>query len=193
MRFLVVLSAVAAAFAQVTINTPLGVLACTNTQVTWSGGTPPYILQIQPGGDVSAAALETFTGLTGTSYEWHVIEPANTQVFLRLRDSTGVPAETATFTIQSAGAGVTCSSSSVSGSTDTTVNTSTGAAAPPPASSSTPAAVGGTTTTPAPSGSSSGSSSSHSSSSTTKTGGASAAHVAGGLVGLVGAVAVALA
>jgi hypothetical protein len=81
-----------------------------------------------PGGDPSQAAIQTFTGLTGTSYTWFVTEAASesflsyyfyfcnlfwdfpsmkrtitdpflvrcrldTQVFIRLRDSTGTTAE----------------------------------------------------------------------------------------------------
>lgn len=198
-RFITALVVSAAAvFAQVTVNTPLGVLACTNQVVTWSGGTAPYILSIQPGGDVSAAALETFTGITGMSYTWHVIEQANTQVFLRIHDAAGNTNESGTFTIQSAG-GTVCSGTTGGTSAVAGTDTTAAAATTPAAGATTTPAAGGATTTPAaggnttPAASSTGSASSSHSTTTTTHNGASSLQVAGGLVGLVGAVAVALA
>jgi len=206
MRFFVILASIAAAVAQLTINTPEGVLACTNQQVTWSGGTGPYILQVQPGGDTSAAALQTFTGIAASPYTWAVTQAANTQVFLRLHDNTGLIAETATFTIQSAGSttcapGVTSSVAVTTGAATTSgaattpatttaaaATTTTAAAAP----TTTPAAGAGTTT-PAPGTTTTGATHTTGSTTTSHTGGAAPLKIAGGLVGLVGAVAVALA
>jgi len=198
MRFAVVLlSIVTAVMAQLTVNTPTGAITCLNQQVTWTGGVSPYVIQIQPGGDPSQAAIQTFTGLTGTSYTWFVTEAANTQVFIRLRDSTGTTAESGTFTIM---AGGTCSSSgsasaSTSGGT-TPVATTTAAVTTPvvttpvvttPAgtTTTTPAAGGaGTTTTPATG--AAGTTTTHAS---TTTGAAGLnAGVAGGAVGVLAGV-----
>jgi len=203
MRFFVILASVAAAVAQLTINTPQGVLACTNQQVTWSGGTGPYILQVQPGGDTSAAALETFTGIAASPYTWAVTQAANTEVFLRLHDNSGLIAETATFTIQSAGSttcapgvtssvAVTTGAATTSGAATTPATTTAAAATTTAAAGTTTPAAGAGTTTPAP-GTTTGASHTTSSTTTSHTGGAAPLQIAGGLVGLVGAVAVALA
>lgn len=185
----VLLSVVAAALGQaLTVNTPTGAINCLNQAISWVGGTGPYTIQIQPGGDPTQAALETFTGLAASPYSWFVTEAANTQVFIRLRDNAGTTVESGTFTIR---AGGTCPSGSASVSSPPVDSTS--AAAPPAGSSSTPAA-GGSASTPAPGGSSSGGSGSSSAATTratTSTPNAAglSAKVAGGVVAVVGGVA----
>jgi len=182
----VLLSVVASALAQaLTVNTPTGAINCLNQAISWVGGTGPYTIQIQPGGDPTQAALETFTGLAASPYSWFVIEPANTQVFIRLRDNAGTTVESGTFTVR---AGGTCTSStSAAGSSSGSVAppADTSSAAPPAASSSTPAG-----TTPAPSSGGSGSSSATTTRATTSTpnGAGASAKVAGGLVAVVGGV-----
>ncbi|KIM24439.1 hypothetical protein M408DRAFT_27097, partial [Serendipita vermifera MAFF 305830] len=73
----VLLSVVAAALGQaLTVNTPTGAINCLNQAISWVGGTGPYTIQIQPGGDPTQAALETFTGLAASPYSWFVTEAA---------------------------------------------------------------------------------------------------------------------
>lgn len=197
MKFaLVISSLVAAAFAQ-TINTPESVLSCANHQVTFSGGTAPYTILVVPGGDSSAAAIETYQNVACSPFTWFVTEAAGVSVFLRLQDAGGASVSTAPFTIQAGGstnctaptggapqgscsAGSTVTGAAPGGGGATTSGAATGAG-----STSAPATGGSATS--APSGTGSGSASHSTSSSTSSTGAAFANQVsiAGAVVGVV--------
>ncbi|KAG6827455.1 hypothetical protein H0H92_011723 [Tricholoma furcatifolium] len=130
MKFLATLTTVAVAagtaLAQFQINTP-----------------------IEPGNEPSAAALESFSDLTGTSLTWTVNIAAGTSIGLTLTDSTGAIAQSAAFTINP-GSNSTCvgqSASTTAASTagNTTPASSTGAATTAGATT----AAGTTATSPA--------------------------------------------
>jgi hypothetical protein len=197
MKFaLVISSLVAAAFAQ-TINTPESVLSCANHQVTFSGGTAPYTILVIPGGDSSAAAIETYHDIQCSPFTWFVTEAAGTSVFLRLQDNAGASVSTAPFTIQTGSGNGTCTAPTGgtpqgSCSAGSTVTGGGGGGAATTAAPTGGAATtgGGAGTTPAPSGTSGGSgsgSTTRSTSSTQSTGAAfsNQVSIAGAVVGVV--------
>jgi len=195
MKFaLVISSLVAAAFAQ-TINTPESVLSCANHQVTFSGGTAPYTILVVPGGDSSAAAIETYQNVACSPFTWFVTEAAGVSVFLRLQDSGGASVSTAPFTIQ-AGGSTNCTAptggapqgSCSAGTTVTGAAPGGGATTSAPATGgSTSAPAAGGSSTGAPSGTGSGSASHSTASSTSSTGAAfsNQVSIAGAVVGIV--------
>ncbi|KAK8861689.1 hypothetical protein IAR55_002512 [Kwoniella newhampshirensis] len=72
------------------INTPASLVECQPASLTFSGGTPPYIIAALPGGQVSAPAIETLSdSLSSSPYTWNVNLPAGTNITLRITDSTG--------------------------------------------------------------------------------------------------------
>jgi hypothetical protein len=146
----------ATAFAQAspgfTINTPSNVVVCEPVLLSWSGGTPPYSLSVLPGSSPTGAALEDLGTQNGTSFTWDVNIAAGTQIGLTLRDSTGLIAQTAPFSVNS-GADTTCVGKSLSGSAGSaTVPPASAPASAPataPASPTTTAPAAGTTAKPA--------------------------------------------
>ncbi|ETW83041.1 hypothetical protein HETIRDRAFT_439593 [Heterobasidion irregulare TC 32-1] len=149
---------VVAAVAQstLTVNTPANVVVCQPLQITWSGGTAPYFLSVLPGGDPSGSALEDFGQQTGTSFTWtKVNQPVGTSLGLTLRDSNGLTAQSAPFTVNSgsdtscltasASASGTASSASASGTSSSSAAVTSSAVG----SSSVSSAVATTSTTPA--------------------------------------------
>ncbi|KAL4247979.1 hypothetical protein ABKN59_002414 [Abortiporus biennis] len=161
---------------QLTINTPASVVVCQPILLTFSGGTPPYIIVrnwlfcvfppaysdaiscILPGATPNGTPLEQFTGITGTSFTWTVNQPGGTSVSLTLRDSTGAAAQSAPFDVGTA-ADSSCLTSSAStgasttGSTPATTasgTTSTPATTPSTTVSSTPVTTPSTTAVSTP-------------------------------------------
>jgi len=196
MRYLaVVLSAAASALA-VTVATPQGAIQCLPYVLTFGDGVAPYNIFIQPGGDVNAAAIEQYPNQPGPSYSWLVNQPANTQLFIRVLDAQGNKVESGVFTVgantaTNAAACLTAGASTPAAGTTpagTTPAGTTPAGSTPAGTTPAPTAAG---TSPAASGS--GSSSASRTSSTTSTGAAAPIQILGGVVGLIGAVAVALA
>ncbi|KAI0719270.1 hypothetical protein C8T65DRAFT_693277 [Cerioporus squamosus] len=220
----VALFAAGAAAQTFQINTPNPPTQCVPTQFTWSGGTPqmceadvqfpssaPYFLaltpssSINPGGQTGAAALQQYSGLTGTSFTWSSNISAGTSIGLSLTDSTGATALSAPVTIlsgpdssclnggASTGAGSTGASTSAAGTT---------AAGTSAAGTTSAAGSSGTATTPTGSGTTSKASGTNSGSGTSSTasatGGSSGSNGAmsnaasAGVVGIIGAVAAAL-
>jgi hypothetical protein len=190
MRFAVVfLSSVALAFGQsLTVNTPINPIGCVNQQVTFTGGTAPYILQVNAYPPSNGQQpLNTYSNINGSPFTWLVEQAPNTQVFIRLRDSTGLTAETGQINIVAGGPATCAPGSSSTGAT-------TPGSSAPPASSSTPAAPSSSApgTTPAPSSSAPGSTTTRATGSSTSTpNGAASVKVAGasvlGFAGLVAA------
>ncbi|CAG7852794.1 SubName: Full=Uncharacterized protein {ECO:0000313/EMBL:CCA73821.1} [Serendipita indica DSM 11827] len=195
MRFAVVfLSSIALALGQtLTVNTPINPIGCVNQQVTFTGGTPPYILQVNAYPPSNGQQpLNTYSGITGSPFTWLVEQSPNTSVFIRLRDSSGLTAETGQINIVSGGPATCSPASSSSGAS--TPGSSAGGSTPPastPGGSSTPAPAPGSSTPPASSGAAS--STTPRASSTSTPNGAVSVKVAGAsVVGFAGLVAAAV-
>ncbi|GFZ45154.1 hypothetical protein JCM24511_02880 [Saitozyma sp. JCM 24511] len=104
------------------INTPPSLVQCQPAAISWVGGTSPYILAAIPGGQVSAAALETIDASeTGTSTSWTVNLATGSYITLKLTDATGNIAYSSPLTVQAG------SSSSCLNSTATAAVASAGA------------------------------------------------------------------
>ncbi|KAF8627020.1 hypothetical protein AX15_004601 [Amanita polypyramis BW_CC] len=139
--------AASTAFAQssLTINTPSNAVVCQPLLLSWSGGTGPYYLlgsSLHPfrGSDPSGQALEDLGQQTGNSYTWNVNIAAGTQIGLTLRDTSGLVAQTAPFTINP-GSDSSCVGKPVSssGSSGTTTPATSGSSGSSGTSTSTPA------------------------------------------------------
>lgn len=173
---------VASTLAQFTINTPANVVECQPTLLQWSGGTAPYFLSILPGATPNGAAVENLGQQNSTSVTWVCNIQSGTSLGLTLRDSTGLTAQSAPFTVNP-GSSTTCTNTT-SLSSGPTVATS--AAAPTGTTPTTSGAVSGTGTT------------AHTTSATTAAGSASTSSSAAsanvvrvGAAGIAGAAAVA--
>ncbi|KAG2066652.1 hypothetical protein BDR04DRAFT_1106311 [Suillus decipiens] len=92
---------VAGALAQFTINTPVNVVECQPTLLTWSGGISPYYLTVVhlPGATPNGVALENLGQQNGTSVTWICNIASGQSIGLTLRDSSGSIAQTAPFTV----------------------------------------------------------------------------------------------
>ncbi|KAG2146188.1 Endonuclease/exonuclease/phosphatase [Suillus bovinus] len=86
---------VASTLAQFTINTPANVVECQPTLLTWSGGTG----NILPGATPNGAAVENLGQQNSTSVTWVCNIQSGTSLGLTLRDSTGLTAQSAPFTV----------------------------------------------------------------------------------------------
>ncbi|WVN85095.1 uncharacterized protein L203_100237 [Cryptococcus depauperatus CBS 7841] len=76
--------------ADLTVNSPPSLVVCQPAQLAWTGGQGPYIIAVIPGGQPSAAALETLSdSANGNSITWKVDIAAGTSVTLKVTDSTG--------------------------------------------------------------------------------------------------------
>ncbi|KAG1805002.1 uncharacterized protein HD556DRAFT_1437159 [Suillus plorans] len=209
---------VASTLAQFTINTPANVVECQPTLLQWSGGTAPYFLvgdvlltwlsgidpqrilfcyllhrgnnfvSILPGATPNGAAVENLGQQNSTSVTWVCNVQSGTSLGLTLRDSTGLTAQSAPFTVNPGwfnfGAASTTCTNTTSLSSGPTVATS--AAAPTGTTPATSGAVSGTGTT------------AHTTSATTAAGSASTSSSAAsanvirvGAAGIAGAAAVA--
>jgi hypothetical protein len=79
----------------------VGVTVCQPTLLTWSGGAPPYFVDIFDAKDVKGTPLEQLvTGSNAKQFTWTVNVPAGSEIVGRIRDSTGLIKNTATFTVQ---------------------------------------------------------------------------------------------
>ncbi|KAG2110848.1 uncharacterized protein F5147DRAFT_687509 [Suillus discolor] len=133
---------VAGTLAQFTINTPANVVECQPTLLQWSGGTAPYYLSILPGATPNGAAVENLGQQNSTSVTWVCNIQSGTSLGLTLRDSTGLTAQSAPFTVNP-GSSTTCTNTT-SLSSGPTVATS---AAAPTGTTPTTSGVSGTGTT----------------------------------------------
>merc|ERR1711939_1049692 len=87
---LAVASAISAVLAQnPIIQSPAALVQCQPVLISFSGGTAPYCISVLPGGQSSAAALETFPTQSGSTYTWTVDLAAGQDVTFRISDSTG--------------------------------------------------------------------------------------------------------
>ncbi|KAK4047529.1 hypothetical protein OIV83_005316 [Microbotryomycetes sp. JL201] len=115
---LAAVASVVSAQGQLIINTPTALIQCQPYAVTWSGGdSSQYFVSVLPGGQGSAAAIETLGDqpTTATTYTWVVNIAAGTSVTLRVIDAAGAQALTAPVTIQQSSID-TCLGTSAGGS-----------------------------------------------------------------------------
>ncbi|KAI0280772.1 hypothetical protein BGY98DRAFT_932403 [Russula aff. rugulosa BPL654] len=173
---------VAGVSAQMTVNTPSNVLECSPLLITFTGGQQPYIITILPGATPDGTALTTFSGVTGSPFNWTAVNfPSGTSLGITLHDSSGLLAQTAAFTVEP-GASTSCLNGTASG-----VNAGTNA---PAASTPTSAAATTTGTSPANTASKAGTASTGSSTSKAASPSGNAAIIAGipyGVAGVLGA------
>ncbi|KAF6757613.1 hypothetical protein DFP72DRAFT_1167965 [Ephemerocybe angulata] len=82
------------------INTPVSVVSCGSSVLSYTGGVPPYIL-FAVKADTPTPELFFIAGpTTDTSATWSpVAYPAGEQAFYQVEDSVGTKAVTATFTV----------------------------------------------------------------------------------------------
>jgi len=169
--------------AQLTVNTPVNVISCAPLQISFTGGTPPYIISILPGATPDGTALATFTNVTGSPFTWTAVNyAAQPSLGITLRDGTGASAQSAAFTVQTGGS-TSCLNGTASGS-------NAPGAATTAASSPTTGAAATTGTTPA-AGATTGSSGSSTAKASSPSSSGNAAIVAGipyGVAGVLGAV-----
>lgn len=168
-----------------TVNSPASVVVCQPVALSWSGGTAPYIVAVIPGGQSSAAALETISdNESGNQVTWKVDIDAGTSITFKITDASGSIQYSSPVTIQDGDS--SCVNSSASNSTSAASGSSssgnssatpsadsTGAAAGGAASGSSTTASGSSNTASASSGSASGSSASSSSAADSTTTGSS--------------------
>ncbi|WWC88054.1 uncharacterized protein L201_002957 [Kwoniella dendrophila CBS 6074] len=132
-----------------TINTPASLVQCQPASISFSEGTAPYILAVIPGGQVSAAAIETLSSdLTTAPYTWNVNLASGTSITLKLTDSTGTIAYSSPLTIQ-AGSSNAClnSTAATSGVSTGAVTTTVSGASASATASAVSSAVSTTSTT----------------------------------------------
>jgi len=80
------------------INSPNSLTQCQPTQLTWSGGVPPYIINVLPGGQPAAAPLKSFPKTSDTALTWIVdLEPA--AITIEIIDAQGAQGFTAAVNI----------------------------------------------------------------------------------------------
>ncbi|WWD18557.1 hypothetical protein CI109_103010 [Kwoniella shandongensis] len=83
-------SAVAQDAGGMTVNTPPSIVVCQPAALSWTGGQGPYIVAIIPGGQASAAALETVNdNVSGNTITWKVDIAPETEISVKITDSQG--------------------------------------------------------------------------------------------------------
>ncbi|GAA5861546.1 hypothetical protein JCM8547_008068 [Rhodosporidiobolus lusitaniae] len=115
---------------QATINSPASVTECLPQQLTVSGGTPPYTIDVLPGGATGGQPLETIQVASAGSVRWLVDLPAGQNITFAVRDDSGSVNYSAQVPIL-AGTSTDClrsGSETASGSTTTAIAEATSAA-----------------------------------------------------------------
>ncbi|KAJ7510972.1 hypothetical protein B0H11DRAFT_1956801 [Mycena galericulata] len=140
--FFVAAALAARAIAQVPlqINTPGGANTANECQpclITWSGGTPPYFINVQD--SVGNDIVNSFNSVSGTSVTWTVDASAGTSLMFTIRDNNGDTTSSAPFTV-GPGSGDSCLPSNpppsgTGGSSVTSVAPATSPSNSPPATS----------------------------------------------------------
>ncbi|KAH8823010.1 hypothetical protein DL96DRAFT_1620138 [Flagelloscypha sp. PMI_526] len=160
-----------------TINTPTSPVVCQPLLISWSGGTPPYILSIVDGNNPTGPSIMDLGSQNGQTFTWKV-NIAPSKIGLKLIDATGLTANSSPFDI-------------LTGSDTSCVGQSSGApAASTPASGASSTAPAAGSTAAAASGSKTAAGTSSSASTSAKPNAASTI-TNSGVAGLVGAVLVA--
>jgi len=96
----VALASIVPAVMSLSINTPSSVVQCQPQLLGWTDGTAPYYLSVIPGGQPSAAALQTFDTQNGNSLTWKVNQAAGTKLTFSVKDTTGAVAYSDIVTVQ---------------------------------------------------------------------------------------------
>jgi len=178
------------------VNSPANVVQCEPTQLTWTGGSPPYYLSLIPAGQPSAPAIKEFPTQQGNSYTWMVDLQQGTSFTIEVKDSTGTPAYSSIETINPS-SDSSCLNSTVSesgGSSGPTASAASSGSQTASIASTTAPAASGSNTASGSSAKATGSNSAQSASSSgsTKSNGAGRGSSVGsfgvaGLMGLLGA------
>nr|KIR89266.1 hypothetical protein I308_00271 [Cryptococcus tetragattii IND107] len=126
-----------------TVNSPASVVVCQPVALSWSGGTAPYIVAVIPGGQSSAAALETISdNESGNQVTWKVDIDAGTSITFKITDASGSIQYSSPVTIQDGDS--SCVNSSASNSTSAASgSSSSGNSSATSSADSTGAAAGG--------------------------------------------------
>ncbi|GMK59873.1 hypothetical protein CspeluHIS016_0900900 [Cutaneotrichosporon spelunceum] len=152
----VVLAVSAAAQAAFSITTPPALVTCQPSKLSWTGGAPPYILSIIPGGQPGAAVIKDIdTNLNVMQYTWNTDVVGGTHLTFKIVDKDGNIAYSAPITVQ-AGSSDECLKPGATKPPQPSAPAATGAA-PADASGSSGAAGSGSTKAPAASATPSGS------------------------------------
>ncbi|KAL7414627.1 hypothetical protein BDY24DRAFT_385878 [Mrakia frigida] len=110
----------------IVVNTPAAVVFCQPTLLSWSGGTPPYFVNINAGGSVSVVLLNLLVETTATSYTWTTDLAPGTSFTLAVKDSDGYENFAAEAVVGENPSGVTtCPSASGNATASGTVSLST--------------------------------------------------------------------
>ncbi|ORY29808.1 hypothetical protein BCR39DRAFT_531119 [Naematelia encephala] len=134
------LALAASALAQTTfsIATPAALIQCQPVQLSWTGGSSPFILDVIPGGQVGGSLIEEISSsISASPYTWTVNLAAQLNITLRLTDSTGTITYSSPLVIQAGGSTSCLNASAVTSGVSTGAVTTTGSAAASGAASST--------------------------------------------------------
>ncbi|KAJ6560247.1 hypothetical protein B0H19DRAFT_1260876 [Mycena capillaripes] len=154
---LVCASFAAVAFGQLMINTPVPTpVECQPTLLSWSGGTPPYIITcafLADANNQGNTLISFGTDITNTSLTWNTALPAGQACVLFIKDSTGQPQNSGLFTIQAGSDSCLNSASSPPASSGVVGPTGSSVASTPPVTtpSTTPTTTPATTPATTPS------------------------------------------
>ncbi|KAJ6513248.1 hypothetical protein C8R45DRAFT_962978 [Mycena sanguinolenta] len=131
--FLLLATLAAGAAAQLTINTPTeggttaGAAECQPLLLTFSGGTPPYIITIDTSPQ-GASHIAEFDNVSGTQLSWPAVNASlGTQLLLSIKDSTGAPATSGVFPVTTGSDSCLTGGGSTGSTTGGSTGSSTGA------------------------------------------------------------------
>ncbi|KAL7411398.1 hypothetical protein BDY24DRAFT_396659 [Mrakia frigida] len=102
-----VAAAAVSAQSAITVNTPSAPVFCQPTLLSWSGGSPPYFVNMNVGGSISEVLEVILDSSTATSYTWITDIPAGTSITLAVKDSTGLANYAAQVTVGANPSGLT--------------------------------------------------------------------------------------
>jgi len=142
------LSLALGALAQVTVNTPVGVVQCQPTQFTWSGGVAPYFLTFVVAGNPGDVVETIAQPQTTTTYMWIADLPVGSYS-LAVKDSTGAQGFSGAINV-AAGTVTTCLGTNPNGGTGASSSSSISPGVVPTTSASTSTSVGTTAATTSP-------------------------------------------
>ncbi|CAD6570891.1 MAG: hypothetical protein CYPHOPRED_004199 [Cyphobasidiales sp. Tagirdzhanova-0007] len=100
------LGTISVALAQQTlfINTPVSLVQCLPSIISFGGGVAPYYLSVLPAGAIAAVPIEYLTvAPTETNHTWFVDLPAGTNITMAIRDSVGALNYASPIAVQTSG------------------------------------------------------------------------------------------
>ncbi|KAJ7369007.1 hypothetical protein DFH08DRAFT_832948 [Mycena albidolilacea] len=146
----VLASIVGFAASQLTIITPPPPVQCQPSLLSWSGGSPPYIVSVVDTANPDPPVIQ-WTDLTNSSITWVATTPPGTSLLFTIKDVTGTSQNSAVV-IEAQGGSTSCLSTSSSGTVSASASTSasaSGSQTSKPVSTSTSVSVSKTTSTSA--------------------------------------------